>query len=87
MGFPIPAADPYRGEPQVPPHRVLERLAEATRKLDDEAVVRIGSVSVVMRPTAPTPLPEQMAPLAPPLATPLRSAHRNPWLSRGQGID
>ncbi len=77
------------GATRLPPatleHRVLERLAEAARKPADEAVIRIGSVSVVMRPAPSAPPPQQTAPAAPPTSAPMRSAHRNPWLSRGRG--
>ena len=77
------------GATRVPPaaadHRVLERLAEAARKPGEEAVVRIGSVSVVMRPAPSAPPPQQISPAAPPPSAPMRIGHRNPWLSRGRG--
>lgn len=68
-----------------PPMGIIERLVEATRHRTDEAVVRIGSVSVVMRPAPPPPPAQASAPTAAlPSATP-SSVHRNPWLSRGRG--
>lgn len=85
MGPPAAPAGAPRLPPEAPAPGVLERLAEVTRKRDDEALVRIGSVSVVMRPAASMSLPPPMPALAPPVAAPMRSAHRNPWLGRGRG--
>lgn len=89
MGQPSAPADARRPVDSVPPVGIVERLVEATRPRADEAVVRIGSVSVVMRPAAPPPpaLAPATAPRVAPSSATAPGFHRNPWLSRGRGGD
>jgi hypothetical protein len=89
MGRPAAPPDVRRPVASAQPMGMVERLAEASRQRADAPAVRIGSVSVVMRPAPPPP--PASAPAMPPMAAPAAatapSVHRNPWLSRGRGGD